>query len=379
MENLFNQSEVTRAEEVQTLTVKDSFSEFKKQADEWMQKAKTIIVTDATQVSLMREAGEARKALKKVRTSVEAKRKELKEDALRYGQQVDQAAKELRELIEPIEAYLEEQEKFAEIAEAKRKKELAERRKEELSYFGTDTSFYDLENMPEERYLALLESEKRLSEEKAAAEAEAKKQEEIVRNNAILAEKRLAETMPFQYLNTFGKYPARKKEYHEYTEEEWKHFMEVVRKYDAEYKAEQDKIRKENEELQKKLAEEQKKQAEELEELKKKQEEENAALRAKEEEERNERIKIQAELDAKKRAEEEEKSRKDALIAEEKEKARLLAVAPDKDKLLSLIPQIESIAINGDLSSPEAQKIFSDVKILFGKTITFINQKVESL
>lgn len=56
----------------------------------------------------------ARLELRNVRTSIEAKRKELKEGSLTFGRKVDAVAKELTGLVEPTEKLLDEQEKAIE-------------------------------------------------------------------------------------------------------------------------------------------------------------------------------------------------------------------------------------------------------------------------
>ena len=58
----------------------------------------------------------ARKTVKKHRTTTEAVRKELKAEALEYGQKVDAEAKRITELLLPIEKHLEEQEDAYEAA-----------------------------------------------------------------------------------------------------------------------------------------------------------------------------------------------------------------------------------------------------------------------
>lgn len=62
---------------------------------------------------------DARLEVKKLRVGVEHKRKELKEDALKYGKAVDAEAKRLTALIEPIEGHLQKQEDEYEAAKEK--------------------------------------------------------------------------------------------------------------------------------------------------------------------------------------------------------------------------------------------------------------------
>lgn len=59
----------------------EAFLPFYEQALDWNKQAKTIVVTDATQLTEMKQAREARLALKAIRISVENRRKTLKEDS----------------------------------------------------------------------------------------------------------------------------------------------------------------------------------------------------------------------------------------------------------------------------------------------------------
>ncbi len=68
---------------------------------------------------------EARMEVKGLRVNVEHKRKELKEDALKYGKAVDDEAKRLKALIEPIESHLQKQEDDYEKAKEKIKADKA--------------------------------------------------------------------------------------------------------------------------------------------------------------------------------------------------------------------------------------------------------------
>lgn len=99
------------------------FQDYFKIAAEWEDKAKTIIVTDASQKSEMEMARVGRLFLREKRIAVEKARKNLKEQALREGKAIDGIANVLKALIVPIEEYLDKQEHFVEI----KAKEEAER------------------------------------------------------------------------------------------------------------------------------------------------------------------------------------------------------------------------------------------------------------
>jgi len=132
----------------------------------------------------MKEAGIARKALVKVRTGVLEKHKQLKADSLKYGRLLDGIKNILIELNLPTEAYLREQEEFAENAKIKEKAKLKESRLVLLAPFEVDTTFYDLENMSDLLFNKLLEDSvllfnaRKEKAEKEAADAKALEEKE---------------------------------------------------------------------------------------------------------------------------------------------------------------------------------------------------------
>jgi hypothetical protein len=115
-------------------------------------------VTDCDDVETMAKARDARLVLRKVRTTVEKKRKDLKDASLRQGRAIDSVAKWVKSNIEPAETWLLEQEKFAEIQEAERLALLKAERELALRPFGADTSLYVLEKMTEEQFEDLMQS-----------------------------------------------------------------------------------------------------------------------------------------------------------------------------------------------------------------------------
>ena len=131
----------------------DKFGPLFEQAAEWKRKAESLVVTDVSQKREMQEARVARLALKDIRINADKTRKALKEDSLRYGKAVQGVYNVIEYLIAPIEKHLEEQEKFAEIQEAKIKEELKSERLAALSAYGIDHSFVDLANMPQESFV----------------------------------------------------------------------------------------------------------------------------------------------------------------------------------------------------------------------------------
>jgi DNA repair exonuclease SbcCD ATPase subunit len=131
-------------------------------------KAREIKVTDETQVGDMELARSLRLELKAKRVEIEKTRKQLKEESLRKGQAIDGVAGWLKDLITPVEKYLDDQEHFV---ENKRKAEEEARRAE------ADRLLREKEER-EAAERAEAEARQREEDRKAreAAEAEAEKQ-----------------------------------------------------------------------------------------------------------------------------------------------------------------------------------------------------------
>lgn len=167
-----------------------------------------IKVANEDDLTTMAEARDKRLALKKVRTGVENKRKELKSDIVKAGKAIDSVAKYVKDTIEPAEAYLETQEKFAEIKAAERASKKRADRIEQLSKLTDDISLYNFEAMTDDQFnklladlkaqqLAKLEADKKAEEDRLASiVAERKRRAEIEAENARLkkeADERAAE------------------------------------------------------------------------------------------------------------------------------------------------------------------------------------------
>lgn len=148
------------------------FQDYSRIAEEWAEKAKTIIVTSVMQTDEMKLAREGRLILKQKRVEIDKTRKELKEQSLREGQAIDKIAKSLTSLIEPTEKYLEEQEKFVEIQEEKRKTKLKAERSEILVQYDAVPELYRLDLMSEDEFNNLLMNLKVSFEQKIQAEKE---------------------------------------------------------------------------------------------------------------------------------------------------------------------------------------------------------------
>jgi hypothetical protein len=304
--------------------IKEKFLPFFEQAQYWKDKAESLVITDVSQVHEMKMAREARLALRDIRINSDKTRKELKEDSLRYGKAVQGVYNVIEYLITPIEKHLEEQEKFAEIQEAKRKAQLKAWRETELEPYKEFIPYgIDLANMPEESFSTFLKTVKIQMREK------------------ILEEERLEQ--------------------------------ERLLKAKAEAE-ERERINKENERLKKVMAEEKAKADAELKIIRENARKEKEAADAKLKLEQAAKAKLEAELKAKADAEAQQKKDAEAKIKAEKEAERKRKAAPDKMKLIEFADKIDELMLP-DMKSTEAKNIADNVKVLLGKVSLFIREK----
>ena len=160
-----NLNEIVKAsnlELAESQSIVEKFGSYESIAKEWETKAKMIVVTDASQVTEMAMAREARKKFSQLRIDVEKARKAMKEQSLRKGQAIDAIARFLTSLITPIEDHLRLQEDFVKIQEEKKAEEAriaAEKKAEE-------------ERMAKEKAEAEERERIRLENEKLKKEAE---------------------------------------------------------------------------------------------------------------------------------------------------------------------------------------------------------------
>ena len=115
-----------------------AFMPYFEKASEWRDKASGIKVTSLAQTDEMRRAREARLALRDIRINTEKTRKELKEDSLRTGKAIDGMANVIKFLIEPIEEYLEKQEKYGEMLRIHQQNEYRDMRTHEAGKYIHD-------------------------------------------------------------------------------------------------------------------------------------------------------------------------------------------------------------------------------------------------
>lgn len=344
---------------------------------------KTIKVTDITQVKEMAKAREKRLALKNARTTVERKRKELKEDSLKTGRAIDAVAKFVKEQIEPAEKYLEQQEKFKELKEQAEAAERLAVRTEAVAKF-TDPALYTLDTMAEETFQELLikldreaaekaEAERKAEEERLAAqEAERKRQAEIAAENKRLQaeaeEQRIANERKITRVNqvtALGMVWSESLQAYKLDEDSIS-AHDIIELNEVKWKIALGYV--ENKVTERREAAEAARRAEEHErqaELEKQREQAEAERKRREELE-------QAELE-RKAAEE-----KAAYEAAERERQSLLA--PDKEKIRALVPKLT--AIKSDLPATKgekAQELVKTIDAMLDMAVAFIEEGVEAL
>ena len=163
------------------------FQDYFNVTDEWETKAKSLVVTNATQTAEMEMARTGRLFLRDKRIAIETVRKNLKEDSLREGKLIDSIANTLKALIIPIENYLERQEKFVELQEEAKleaKRLEIERRMEEEERIAAEKAAAEQERL-------------RVENEKLKAEAQKKEREFLAerkkQNDILIAERTKAE------------------------------------------------------------------------------------------------------------------------------------------------------------------------------------------
>jgi hypothetical protein len=320
------------------------FSSFYEIASEWEKKINSIVINSVEQKTEMKMMDEARKFLKSKRVEVENTRKELKEASLREGQAIDKIAKELKGLIEPLENLAAEKARFAEIQEEKRKELLKADRLKELETADLLAFFdqaIDLKTVSDEVFqLAKKAAVQKMDEEikrvKAEREAEQKKE---------LYWKRIADLRP--YWNFITEMNLQDTRFENWPVEDFYQLFTELEEKDRLHKAEQERIRQENEKL--------KAEREKIEQI---QAQERAKVQAERERqaefEAQQRAKIEAEHQAKLKAEREAREKLEAeLEARRQEQARQKQLEElaakkadektDKEKLITLLQQLQQI------------------------------------
>lgn len=321
------------------------------------------------------KAKEIRLKYVKVRTGTAEIHKQQKAFYLAGGRFVDGWKNAQLFASQGIEDRLKEIETHQERLEAERKEKVRAARWVKLEPY-METEPYGLAQMEEDVFNNLLAGAKAAHDQRIEAERKAEA-ERIERERLDKREQqRRVEIAP--YLQFAKSAP----EIRELSDTKYDELLTSLKKAKAEYDAEQEKIRQENERLRKDAEAERERQAaieakrKAQEEKDRKEREEKArkereAYEAKLKKERDERAAIEAEMQARKDAEEKAKK-------EEAERQRQKELAPDKDKLINLKADIKAISIP-TLTDKAAQDIAIQVNGLLEKTTAYLESKIKSL
>jgi hypothetical protein len=316
----------------------NSFVPFIEQLEQWKEKAKNLVVTAEDQKEEMQQARDARIALKGLRVAADKKRKELKEDSLRYGRAVQGVYNVIEYEIKPIEEHLEKQEKFVELQEEKRKLELQLQRQAKIEplqeYFPEGIDLAVINDDAFEKLLAMAQTQKEKVEEDIR-KAEEERVEAL--KKAKVNEERRSEIIEFW---SFMTGEEKNKELAEV--EHWDGFVKDLKARKAEHEAERKRIEEENKKLQKQR---------EAAERKRKKEEAEAARKLEEERKAREAAERKLEEEAERKRKEEEARKKEA---------EKLAKAPDKKKLKALVDYLKT-DIWHSMATAEGREVVEDV------------------
>lgn len=343
------------------------WDDYRMQAEKLKTTAETLTVTDVSQVAEMKLARATRLALKDLRVTIEKKRKELGEHYLRASQKINADAKTLKDIIEPLEARLLEQEEFAEREALRTENERRTRRTAQLSEFVTGPVAVDLGKLTRDEYAALLRDSKEAHEarlarvKKEADEAEARAKVEAEERERIRLEN---ERLKKEAQEAAEKARVEKK----------KADAELAR-VRAEAEAERKKIESAAN-AEREAAEAQRKA--DAEKARKEQAKRDAAAKAEREAseakarvEREAREKADAELAAIKAAEEKEKA--DCIAAQ-----RAAQMAPEKEKLMALAMKFRRIIVP-DMNTLKGIDTVHDIENKVEEFAAWIEQKAASL
>lgn len=317
--------------ESRVATLVSEFGPSFQEAKGLIEAGRNIKVTEESQTEEMQTAREIRLKLKNIRNDADKTRKNLKKNILLEGNAIQGMYNIIKAAIVPVEDYLMEQEKFAEIQEQQRLDEKHSERIEELSKHVEDVSVYSLKEMTDEAYNTLLVGAKKAHDEQVAAE----KKSELDR----IAKEKKDEEERQRVIEENKKLKAE---------------ADVRKKADAK-KREADEARLEQERKDRKIKDDK------IEEDKRiAKEKADAALE-------KERKRI-SELEAEKQR---EQDRKDA----EAELERQALLVPDKDKLLAFAKVLDVLELP-EIEDIEMRKVLSNAKDLVTKTTNYIRENV---
>lgn len=343
---------------------------YKSQAEKLATTAKTLVVTDASQLADMRLARATRLELRQVRLDVEARRKELVDEFLRKQQGINAAAKAIKDYIEPLEERLLEQEQFAIRAEERRLADLLEKRTAAVLEFLRNPAHFNLAELTEEEFAELLSS---FARDKAAKEeADRKVAEELAARQKAEAEERERVRLENERLKAEAAEAARQRAE---AEAERKRLEESAaeerRKAAAALEAEQAKARAEREKIEaaakaeREAAEQRAREAAEV----ARQEREKAEAEARQQRDARERL----EAAERKRLADEQAAKKAAEAT-----ARKAANAPAKEKLLAFAATVRGLQVP-QLTGTDGAAIATEAAGMISRLAAWVESKASTL
>lgn len=365
------------------LMLKEKFQPFFDQSEEWLTKAKALVITDVSQVKEMKQAREARIALKDIRVPADKTRAMLKKDALLYNSVVQDIYNTWVAPVEEAEAHLLEQENFKKVQEEKQKVALKAEREEKLAPYLADVSIYPLGDISEDAFQQLfngskLAFEKKIEDDKKAAEQELENEKQATLHH----ERKESILTLWNYLTP----DLQESHLGEIEQDKWDNIVKDLnkRKKDADAKIARDKAEsaKKAKELQAQLdkakADKEKADADAN--------KTKAIADKKLAEEKKKAADLKASLD-KIEADRKAQLDRDALDLKAKQLAEKKAQsAPDKEKLLQFASSLETLEqYSGEsfhypeVKSAEAKIILADAQKLLVKLATFIREKTAQL
>ncbi len=320
------------------LALTAGLEKFFKDAESQRESIDSIIITKPDQISDMQKAREIRLKIKnkrlEARDIVKAEREKIKFAMADFTLQDRlwlKAFQMLEATCDNLEGKCEEKEKFAERYEAEQKQMRYEDRVKQLFQYGTDPSIYNLNDMDDETFSKLLNNEKLAYEARIQAEKDAE-------------EKRQAEIKAFEL--------------------------------------EQERIKKENEQLRKEAEETKRIAAIEADKKEKELQKERAEQQKKLDAERKAREaieeKIKSDKEAQAQKEAAEKAQDEAIKQANEEAARKKLLAPDKEKLMELAQLIDQVTLPA-VSSNEANAVIRATESMLTKVTIYIREKAKSL
>lgn len=345
----------------------ETFQPFFNQVRAIADESTKIVVTDATQLTEMKAAREARLKIKAIRTEAEKVRKVIKQDALRTGQSIDKVAGVIATMAEVEEDRLLEIEEFAIRAEAARKSALIQFRSPIVFSLGADPNLYQLGEMPEDQWRNLEAGLKAVVQQKVEAEAQAKADAEATEQKRLEEQNRLLAENARLQLEAKQREAAAKKEREKAIAErqaaDEKARLEQEHR-DAAHRVKDEAARKEREAIEAKARAERDKI-------------EAAAHKAKLEYD----AKLKYEREAREKIERERKAEADAAAkkAQQETAAKKKAErAPDKQKLISLSKHIAEIEIP-IMTTDAGEDCIIDIKEAIFELCTLIDTKASSI